>query len=55
MPVTIPGKGGKGDKVIAEDEEPGRVSFDKLKALKSAFMKDGRSTFFCQVFCMYST
>lgn len=42
--VTIPGKGGKKDTVINEDEEPGRVSFEKLKALKSAFQKDGTIT-----------
>jgi acetyl-CoA C-acetyltransferase len=44
VPVTIAGKGGKGDKVVSEDEEPGRVSFDRLKALKSAFIKDGTIT-----------
>lgn len=39
--MTIPGRGGKKDTVVTDDEEPGRVSFDKLKALKSAFIKDG--------------
>ncbi len=41
-PVTI--KGRKGDTVVDTDEEPGRVKFDKIGALKPAFTKDGTVT-----------
>jgi acetyl-CoA C-acetyltransferase len=41
-PVTIAGK--KGDVVFAEDEEPGRVLYDKIPTLKPAFKKDGTVT-----------
>ncbi len=41
-PVTIAGR--KGDVVIAEDEEPSRVLYDKIPTLKPAFKKDGTIT-----------
>jgi acetyl-CoA C-acetyltransferase len=41
--VTIPNK--KGDPIIfAKDEDPWNVKFDKIPALKSAFIKDGSVT-----------
>jgi acetyl-CoA C-acetyltransferase len=43
VPVAIPGK--KGDTVlVAEDEEPGKVNFDKIPALKPVFEKTGTIT-----------
>lgn len=43
IPVAIPQK--KGDPiVVAEDEEPKNVKFDKIPALKPAFKKDGTIT-----------
>jgi len=42
VPVTIPGKG---DPVIfSKDEEPFNVKFEKIPALRSAFVKDGSVT-----------
>lgn len=40
--VTIKDK--KGDIVVADDEEPGKVRFDKIRELKPAFKKDGTIT-----------
>lgn len=40
-PVTIPGKKGKPDIVINEDEEYKRVNFEKFKSLPTVFQKDG--------------
>lgn len=37
-------KGRKGDELIADDEEPFKVDFDKLTHLKPAFAKDGTIT-----------
>lgn len=42
VPVTIKDK--KGDIVVADDEEPGKVRFDKIRELKPAFKKDGTIT-----------
>lgn len=39
-PVIIPGKKGKPDVVISEDEEYKRVNFDKFKSLPTVFQKD---------------
>jgi acetyl-CoA C-acetyltransferase len=44
VPVTIPGKRGKPDTVITEDEEYKKVVFDKVKSLNPAFKKDGTGT-----------
>lgn len=44
VPVEIKDK--KGSKFIAEDEEPGKVNFEKGKTLKGAFKKDGTVTAF---------
>jgi acetyl-CoA C-acetyltransferase len=41
-PVTIADK--KGDIIIADDEEPGKVKFDKIPGLKPVFKKDGTVT-----------
>jgi acetyl-CoA C-acetyltransferase len=41
-PVTI--KTRKGEVVVAEDEGPGKVNFDKMKSLRPAFEKDGTIT-----------
>jgi acetyl-CoA C-acetyltransferase len=41
-PVEIPGK--KGVTVVDEDEEPKKVNFDKMVALKPVFDKDGTVT-----------
>ena len=38
--VEVPQRGGK-IKHVLEDEEPGRVDFDKVKTLKAAFKSDG--------------
>jgi acetyl-CoA C-acetyltransferase len=43
IPVSIPQK--KGDPILfSKDEEPFNVMFDKIPALKSAFLKDGSVT-----------
>jgi len=43
VPVEVPRR--KGDPVVVtEDEEPGRVKFEKIKTLKPAFQKDGTVT-----------
>jgi acetyl-CoA C-acetyltransferase len=41
-PVTI--KGSKGDTIVSEDEEPGRVKLDKIPSLRPAFDKNGTVT-----------
>jgi len=41
-PVTV--TTGKGETVVAEDEEPRRVSMDKIPELRPAFAKDGTVT-----------
>ncbi|MBU3699344.1 MAG: thiolase family protein [Candidatus Kapabacteria bacterium] len=41
-PITV--KGRKGDVVIDTDEEPSKVNFEKLAALKPVFKKDGTVT-----------
>ncbi len=41
-PVTI--KGRKGDTVVSDDEEPGRVRVDKIPGLRPAFDKNGTVT-----------
>jgi len=42
VPVTI--KGRKGDVIVDTDEEPSKVSFDKIPTLKPVFKKDGTVT-----------
>ena len=42
--VPVLKKGRKGDVTIGEDEEPFKVEFDKLTALRGAFKKDGTVT-----------
>lgn len=42
VPVTI--KGRKGDTVVSDDEEPGRVRVDKIPSLRPAFDKEGTVT-----------
>ena len=42
--VPVVKKGRQGDVVVSEDEEPLKVSFDKLTALRGAFKKDGTIT-----------
>ena len=44
VPVTIPGKRGKPDVVVSEDEEIKKVVFEKVKSLNPAFKKDGTGT-----------
>lgn len=44
VPVTIPGKRGKPDVIVNEDEEYKRVNFDKLQSLRAVFKKDGSVT-----------
>ena len=41
-PVTVPGR--KGDVTVSEDEEPGRVNFERLPSLRPAFVADGTVT-----------
>lgn len=41
VPVSIPQKRGKADIIVSEDEEFGRVNFDKFSQLKPVFQKDG--------------
>jgi acetyl-CoA C-acetyltransferase len=43
VPVKIAGKGGE-TTIVAEDEEPGKVKFEKIRTLKPAFQKDGTIT-----------
>lgn len=43
-PVTIPGRRGGADKVVTTDEEFTNIKLEKLKTLRSAFMKDGTVT-----------
>lgn len=43
VPVTVEHKGGE-NTVVAEDEEPKRVRFEKIGSLKPAFQKDGTIT-----------
>jgi acetyl-CoA C-acetyltransferase len=42
--VPVVKKSKKGDEVIADDEEPFKVDFEKLKALRPVFTKDGTIT-----------
>jgi acetyl-CoA C-acetyltransferase len=42
--VPIVKKNKKGDEIVAEDEEPFKVDFEKLKQLRPAFTKDGTVT-----------
>jgi acetyl-CoA C-acetyltransferase len=42
VPVEVPGK--KGPTLMENDEEPGRVNYDKIPALKPAFDKEGTVT-----------
>ena len=41
-PVTVPGR--KGDVTVSEDEEPGRVNFERLPSLRPAFETGGTVT-----------
>jgi acetyl-CoA C-acetyltransferase len=41
-PVAVPSRGG--EKLISEDEAPGKVQLDKISTLKPAFAKDGTVT-----------
>ncbi|NML19140.1 acetyl-CoA C-acetyltransferase [Azohydromonas caseinilytica] len=41
-PVAVPGRGG--EKLVSEDEAPGKVQLDKIATLKPAFAKDGTVT-----------
>lgn len=43
VPVAIPQRGGE-PKMFAQDEEPFNVKFEKIPALKPAFIKDGTVT-----------
>lgn len=43
IPVSIPQKKGE-PKIFDTDEEPARVDFEKMRALKSSFKKDGTVT-----------
>lgn len=40
-PVTIPGKKGRPDVVVKEDEEYKRVNFDKVSSVPTVFQRDG--------------
>jgi acetyl-CoA C-acetyltransferase len=42
VPVTV--KGRKGEVVVDADEEPGKISLDKIPTLRAAFGKEGRLT-----------
>lgn len=44
VPVTIPGKRGKPDVTVTEDEEFKKVIFEKLPKLRASFQKDGTVT-----------
>ncbi|XP_018025163.2 acetyl-CoA acetyltransferase, mitochondrial [Hyalella azteca] len=41
VPVTIPGKRGKPDTVVTEDEEYKKINVDKFRKLATVFQKDG--------------
>jgi acetyl-CoA C-acetyltransferase len=41
VPVTIPGKRGKPDVTVSEDEEYKKVNFEKMKSLATVFQKEG--------------
>ncbi|XP_076030098.1 acetyl-CoA acetyltransferase 1 isoform X2 [Oratosquilla oratoria] len=41
VPVTIPGKRGKPDITVSEDEEYKKVNFDKFKKLATVFQREG--------------
>jgi acetyl-CoA C-acetyltransferase len=43
IPIEVPGRKGAVT-VISEDEEPGKVNFDKLKTIRPVFKKDGSIT-----------
>jgi acetyl-CoA C-acetyltransferase len=43
VPVKIAGRGGEVT-MVSDDEEPGKVKFDKIRNLKPAFQKDGTIT-----------
>jgi acetyl-CoA C-acetyltransferase len=43
VPVRVAGKGGE-TTIVSEDEEPGKVKFEKIRTLKPAFQKDGTIT-----------
>ncbi len=43
VPVKIAGRGGE-TMTVSEDEEPGKVKFEKIRTLKPAFQKDGTIT-----------
>ncbi|MBL1213217.1 MAG: acetyl-CoA C-acetyltransferase [Ignavibacteriae bacterium] len=43
IPIEVPGRKGAVT-VISEDEEPGKVNFDKLKTIRPVFKKDGTIT-----------
>lgn len=43
VPVKIAGKGGE-TTIVSEDEELGKVKFEKIRTLKPAFQKDGTIT-----------
>ncbi len=42
VPVDVPGRGGA--TTVCEDEEPGRVAFDRIAALRPSFEEDGTIT-----------
>eukprot|EP00124_Ichthyophonus_hoferi_P005567 Ihof_evm1s843 gene=Ihof_evmTU1s843 len=44
VPVTIKGLKGKPDVIVNIDEEPGKVKFDKIRKLRSAFETNGAIT-----------
>lgn len=44
VPVVIAGRKGKPDLVVKEDEEIGKVNFEKMPYLNGAFQKDGTIT-----------
>jgi acetyl-CoA C-acetyltransferase len=43
-PVTLPGRGPGGDRVVRMDEQPAKARIDKIPSLKPAFRKDGTIT-----------
>lgn len=43
VPVEVPGRKGQVT-IVNQDEEPGKVRFDKIPTLRSAFQKDGTVT-----------
>lgn len=44
VPVVIPGRKGKPDLVVKEDEEISKVNFEKMPYLNGVFQKDGTIT-----------